>query len=179
MLPAVLVLVLLLGFGVYNYESAKDDAIVVDEKRHGNIDPATRTFNYHIGEYKSIGGYEEANASADDTEKEQIETALIRTCRTVSTIAHSNGCSNWRTPSQVWSFVGTAGTTGLVTNIYSGASSSTLAADCSNMQAYGKFLFAKAMPQSFLTGKNYKYNLSGLNDSYIGDACGYTEIVGK
>ncbi|MDD4969844.1 MAG: hypothetical protein PHT07_10495 [Paludibacter sp.] len=179
MLPAVVFLMLMLGVGYYSLESSRVDSNIVSENHHSYIDPASRTFHYRVGEYKSIGGYEEANASADDTEKEQIETALIRTCRTVSTIAHSNGCSTWRTPSQVWAFVGTSGTSGLITNIYSGTTSPTLAADCSNMQAYGKYLFANTIPLSFVTGKNYTYNLSGLNDSYIGDVCGYTEIVGK
>lgn len=179
MLPAVLAIILLLGLGLYNYESAQDDTITVDENHHGVINPISRTFDYRKGEYKSTGKYEESNSSADDVEQEQIETALIRTCRTVSTIAHSNGCPTWKTASQVWSFVGTAGNTGLVTNIYSGATSSTLAADCSNMQAYGKYLFTKAMPLSFVAGKNYIYDLRGMNDSYTGDVCGYADIVGK
>lgn len=178
MLPAVLAIIALISFGFYTFQSERGNEMIELNKRHGFLNSSTRTFEYTVGEYESSGGYEEANSSVDDTERDEIEIALIRTCRSVSTQAHANGCAAWDQASQMWSFVGTAGTTGPLTNLYVGPTSNTLLSDCSNIREYGRYIFAKAVPSSVMSGKGYTFNLSGLDDNHA-DACAYDEIVGK
>lgn len=178
MLPAVLAVIALISFGFYTFQSEKGSEMIELNKRHGFIDSSTRTFDYRVGEYESIGGYEEANSSVDDTERNEVEIALIRTCRSVSTQAHANGCASWDKASQVWSFVGTAGTTGALNDVYAGAISSTLLSNCSNMREYGRYVFAQAVPSSLISSKGYTFDLVGLSDTHA-DACAYDEIVGK
>lgn len=124
-------------------------------------------------------GYKDQNVTFEISERENLETALIRTCRAVSTLSHSNNCGDWTLSSKMWAFVGTANTKGSIdSTAYSGSTSPTFSCASPGRENYAKYLLQQSIPASFVVGKGYKYNLLNLNDTNA-DPCGYADIIGK
>ena len=141
---------------------------------NGDFNSSSNTF---VDRRVSDSPYLTTKYERDYEEKkiENIETALIRTCRAISTIAHANSCANWNKASYVWQFVGDIGGSGALSNIYTGSSSSIF--DCSSVDDFGRALFKKTIPFSYISG-SYFYDLSGVSDANT-DACGYSGVVRK
>lgn len=177
MLYALIVVIGLLSGAYYALASAYTDQIESMKAEHGDVDPVTKRFIASPGSYASIGGYPDASSLNTQKKADEVETALIRTCRTISTQAHANGCANWNASTAMWSFVGVAGGTGSIDSLW-GASDSTLLADCSNIDRYGKFIFTKSVNRDLGMGKGLRYNLAGVSDANT-DPCGYDNIVGR
>lgn len=108
------------------------------------------------------------------------DTAAVRVCRQLSyemKVAYTAGdltCADYHNSPALYAFIGPAGTSGSIDTLYSGATSSTL--DCAVPQNYARYLFARALPQSMIAGKNVQYNLTAVvNDK--SDPCGFREII--
>jgi hypothetical protein len=169
-------LALLVSFSYYTLSSVYINEERRLENQHGNINNATRGFVAQPGDYKSAGGYTDASSVYLKDRDADIETALIRTCRAVSTKAHSNNCASWNSASAVWSFVGTAGTVGSLDSVWTNSTSNSLASDCSNIDAYGRYIFTQSVHPEYGQGKGYKYNLQNLDNTHA-DPCGYDNII--
>ena len=111
-------------------------------------------------------------------EREMIETALIRACRSVSTLAHVNNCIGWDQASTVWLFVGAAGATASLDPSWTQATDPLFSCASFNNGEYGRFLLQNALPASAVTAKGYTYDFTAMNDVHV-DPCGYADIVGR
>jgi len=137
------------------------------------------TFNTSISRFSDNRGldrYSQTDFNQNDkqTDRETIETSLIRTCKAVSTLAHANGCSEWSKASYTWSFVGAIGGTGSLDSTETGTTVSTFA--CSDNAEFGRGLFQNSIPSSYVVGEGFYYDFTDMNDSNT-DPCGYLNIV--
>lgn len=144
------------------------------------VNPATRQLDHGNGVIPpEPTGLASATLTTEDKQREDVETALIRTCRTISTLSHSNNCGDWTTSSQMWDFVKVGGlSTGSLDQVFTGASSAVFGCATATRNSFARGLMQKALPSSDITGKGYRYNLNGLDDTFT-DPCGYIDIVGK
>lgn len=111
-------------------------------------------------------------------ELEMIESALVRACTSVSTLAHDNGCLGWGAASNVWQFVGTAGNKASLDPSWTGTTSLTFTCTSFQNGTYGRYLIQNALPSAHVVGKGYQYDFTGMSDTHV-DPCGYAYIVGK
>lgn len=116
----------------------------------------------------------------DDSLKENCNTAAIRVCQAVNEemrikfLSGDSGCSDFKNPVTLWSFLGSPGTTGSLDTLYTAPQNNTL--DCSHPEQYGRYLFSQALPENFVYGKNISYNLIGMQTNVV-DPCGFSEII--
>ncbi len=143
------------------------------ERKNGDYDSANSAFSDYRG--KSFP-YFQTDYNKDELliNRETVETALIRTCRAVSTIAHSQNCTNWNKASYIWSFVGNIGGTGLLDSAANGTTSGTFT--CGTNKEFARGLFQNSLPSSFIVGQGYYYDFTGMDDNNT-DPCGYINIV--
>lgn len=146
----------------------------------GTVDPSTGMMTMPRGGVSPVeDGTDKALLENDRKTRENVETALIRTCRTLSTLSHSSNCGDWTSASAIWGFVGAAGSSGSLDALFlTGATSATFSCAPSTREAYGRFLARSAMPAADVIAGGYKYNLQGLDDTNV-DPCGYIDIIGK
>ncbi len=143
------------------------------ERKNGTFDSASNSFS--DGRGKTFPFFQtDFNPQSGLIDVETIETALIRTCRAVSTIAHDNDCSEWNKASYIWSFAGTIGGTGSLDS----ASTDTKKAvfSCTDNAEFARGLYQDSLPASFVVGQGYFYDFTGMNDENS-DPCGYANIV--
>ena len=130
---------------------------------NSQVTPYQITYNYN--EAKSLARY--------------CDTAAIRTCQVLyqdmktKYLAGDNSCSNYNNVTTLWSFLGSPNTTGTIDSLYAQQQSSTL--NCATPEKYARYLFSKALPQSFTSGKNVTFNLNNLQTSVV-EPCGFSEI---
>jgi len=143
------------------------------ERANGAYNPATQTLSDRRGKSASFVG---TNYNDRDIRNrvETIETAMIRTCRAVSTLAHANGCSDWNKASKIWNFVGASGGVGSLDSLANGTTQGVFS--CSNMASFGRGLFQQSVPSNFVVGQGYYYDFTAMNDKNY-DPCGYIDIV--
>jgi hypothetical protein len=176
-MPIAIFITALILTAFYGLNDAYKQKTASLQTKLGNIDGVSRTFVPLKGNFNSQGGLDMKSSSEADSERESIEIALLRACRTASTLAHNNGCTIWNQSSVMWSFLGAINAAGSLDEIYLPLpTATTLAADCSNIADYEAKLFVDAIPKTFVANKNYKYNLTGLDDTNV-DPCGYNDIV--
>lgn len=123
----------------------------------------TQTQVYNISNY---------SMSERQMKIQTVETALIRTCRTVSTLAHAKNCLNWNKASLAWSFVGNIGGIGNFDLLTNGPTTQTF--DCKTMDNFARGLFRKSLPLEYF--KKMAYDFTNFNDNNS-DPCGYVDIV--
>jgi energy-converting hydrogenase Eha subunit H len=143
------------------------------KKSNGDFDKVTSTFTSNVGRSTSFLTTEYAKR---DRQKvvETIETALARTCRTVSTLAHANNCAGWDKASYTWGFAGTIGTIATIDTIAAGTT--TLVFSCATNREFGRGLFQRSLPSSYFLGQGYFYDFTNIDDTNA-DPCGYINLV--
>jgi len=158
---------------VFGYLEIPSQQIDKMKLKNGNFSETTSSFT-QSSKATLARRYVDFSDNSQKKDIETIETALIRSCRSVSTIAHDNGCSGWDKASYVWSFVGTSGTIGSLDSTSTGTSS--LSFSCSTQDDFGRGLFQQSLPSRFVISKGYLYDLTSLDDENS-DPCGYINLV--
>jgi len=143
------------------------------QRKNGAIDSVS-------GEFVDTRGknflYSQVDYTPDEKliNKETVETAMIRTCRAVSTIAHDAGCQDWNKASYIWSYVGSIQGTGSLDLASSGSTDVLFA--CDKNAEFARGLFQNSLPSSFVVGRGYYYDFTNMDDKNS-DPCGYIDIV--
>ena len=112
-----------------------------------------------------------------------VETAMIRTCKTIATLALDNRCANPERESNIWSFLGGVGATGDLKDIWDSTSTPVglPVFSCTNMASFGRQTLVMSLPREAVedpvTGTHIRYNLQGLSNSDYTDPCGYVDLV--
>lgn len=143
------------------------------QRKNGAFDSATGTFSDIRGKTASLSetGFDDLDLK---DRLENIETAMIRTCRAVSTLSHANGCADWNRASNIWSFVGGIGGVGSLDSVSTGATQAVFS--CGNEADFGRGLFQQSVPSNYVVGKGYYFDFTDISDNNY-DPCGYINIV--
>jgi len=179
-MPLVIFAVLLIAGLAMQYTLGIKSKQGRQTNRVGQFDPTTGRLNRYDTYTKHDYG-DDGLASAESAQKlsiEDVETILIRTCRTLHTNALYKSCPNAYRENYIWSFVGLVGGTGTIDPIWAGSTVATFSA-CVDAAPYARGLIQKAIPQSSVIGTGLKYDFSVMLDEDQSDPCGYTEIVKK
>jgi len=172
-MPLGILLVLLMLTSVMSYMSIIKKQTDSLKGNHSVFNSTNNTFDDYRG-YGSQFYIGDITRDSDKEKREAIETAFIRTCRTISTIAHSNSCADWNKASAIWEFTGSIGGVDSLDSAMTGSTSSTFT--CSTMDDYGRWLIQSGIPSSYIVGEGYLYDFTGMNDDNS-DACGYIDII--
>lgn len=169
---SISIMIMISFYGIILFQDQKAREL---SNETGVYNPTTMMIVSPKGAIPSLDdGLKLATLEAGKKERENIETALIRTCRTVSTLAHFNSCANWNKSTVIWNFVGTG--TGSLDQVFTGPNTATFG--CGAIDSYARGLMQKAIPASVVIGKLYTYDLTTLDDT-AADPCGNIDIVGK
>jgi len=131
--------------------------------------------------YSTMSAAESANEmSANSIDLSGVDQTLLRTCRTVHTLALKNNCANKNMESTIWTFLGTPGVSnGTLSSALTGASSIVPAFSCGTISAFGKALILSSLPRDIIDGTIviYRYDLRGMRNSTTTDPCGYSDVA--
>lgn len=146
------------------------------ELMSGGYSPTTTSLaNPYEVNYNGADAVDETRIMARNT-----DTAVAKVCRQLSyemRVAYNGGnaaCSTYRDSTTLYTFLGSAGTTGSIDTVYAGTTSSTL--NCASPAAYGRYILTRALPEKLVTGKGITYNLNSIVNGKF-DPCGFKEIV--
>lgn len=142
-------------------------------RENGSINSQTGTF---VDERGKTFPFIQTNYNSNDrlNDTESVETALVRTCRSVSTLAKINGCSLWNQASYVWGFAGIYQGSGSLDGAFTGTTSGVF--NCATADRFGRGLLQNSLPSSFIVGQGFLYDFTGMDNRNV-DPCGYLDIV--
>jgi len=170
------IMIVVLGI---SYKSTMLEKLSFEHAARGSHNPITKRFE-HLS--KNYGQQTSASyKTAEDLQVEDmqvIENTMLRTCRTLHTLALANNCASPYNESVIWGFIGSVGTSssqGNLSVIWSGSTASTFS--CANINGYGRKIMREALPKSFVTSKGFKYDFRNMNDSAFTDPCGYEDFI--